>query len=306
MRCPNTTTARDSPYRMRPSYSLKRPNLTKIFNKISDISDSSQINAAMLEVPTVKERSKLLEMILHRKNELEDLNHFMRFHNIGSLLQKVKAKMMYPRLMAIRERKEQDQPKTPFMRRMTAVSTPGFSPKAKRASVMATFKPPEKQSFSLGSLLQNPKTTEMVVTIFRAMQSRKKQERKPIDGSKKQRVLIWNPANYKKEYAEYQDFIKKHINVKTRQEVFNKIRIDHLKKMEKLKMQNKLKNAETQLEEDLCGFLIRENIEKPLKDKIDGFFENSMPEQKHEKIGRKGKGKAYEDTEHKIRCQAKV
>ena len=66
----------------------KSPNISQIFNKISDISNHQQINEAMLQAKDVKQRSQLLGMILNRKQELDDLNQFLQFHSVGNLLPK--------------------------------------------------------------------------------------------------------------------------------------------------------------------------------------------------------------------------
>ena len=68
------------------------PHIFQIFNKISDISNHQQINDAMLQAKNVKQRSQLLGMILHRKQELDDLNQFLQFHSVGIFYRKSKLK----------------------------------------------------------------------------------------------------------------------------------------------------------------------------------------------------------------------
>ena len=71
------------------------PNISQIFNKISDISNHQQINEAMLQAKDVKQRSQLLGMILNRKQELDDLNQFLQFHSVGNLLPKFSRKLRF-------------------------------------------------------------------------------------------------------------------------------------------------------------------------------------------------------------------
>jgi len=277
-----------------PLKSLKPSNLHCIFNKISDITNHQQINDAMLEVKTVKERSKLLELILRRKSELEDLNQFMRFHNIGHLLQKIKGKIM-TRLAIIRERKKSD-PKIHLTKRLSVFS-PSMSPRSpllKRTSIPSEcFQIQEIQSPQLENIMKNPKAMDMVVNIYKAMQIKRKSEN--LDEKKMERkgavLKIFDSMNYKKEYEQYQMFIKKHVDVKTRQEIFNKIRIEHLKKMEKVKKAEKYKSAQNQLEEDLCSFFIKDHRNDEMKDKMEEFFETGIRNKEIKKVEENAKGR---------------
>ena len=267
------------------------PHIFQIFNKISDISNHQQINDAMLQAKNVKQRSQLLGMILHRKQELDDLNQFLQFHSVGNLLQKIKTKIM-SRLVLIRERKE-NASKPPLMNRVALFST-GPSPKAKRSSItdsthtINTINP----SFELANIMQNPKALDMVVTLYKAMH-KKKNKRLEIEnqqkGGKKGKLMtiLESRTNYVKEYEQYQDFIKRHINIKTRQDIFNKIRLEHLKKMDQIKKAEKLKSAKKQLEEDLCRFLTKDekNIKNnEIKEKITDFFEGGIRNEEIKKV----------------------
>lgn len=266
------------------------PNIFQIFNKISDISNHQQINDAMLEAKDVKQRSQLLEMILKRKQEQEDLNQFLQFHSVGNLLQKIKTKIM-SRLVLIRERKENSS-KSPLMKRLSLFST-GPSPKAKKSSITESTHTinATNPSFELANIMQNPKALDMVVKLYKAMQNKKSKqlEIENQQNAKQGKLLkiLESRSTYVKEYEQYQDFIKKHINIKTRQDIFNKIRLDHLKKMEQLKKNEKLKGAKKQLEEDLCRFLTKDekNIKNDqIKEKITDFFEGGIRNKEIKKV----------------------
>ena len=281
----------------KPLRSSSQPNnsyqITQIFNKISDISDKTQINDAMNEAQTMKTRVKLLDLIINRKRELEELTQFMNFQNIGNLLHNIKGKLM-KRLTSIREKKTLEN-QGDSMRKLSFFSN-NLSPKSKflvrkeSSNNSSDF----DNSTDFLKMLKNPQAIEMVLKLYKALQKKKNNDKDLLVKTQpKPRFFnIFDSIHHKKEFEHYQDFIKKYLDVKNKQEIFNKIRLEHLKKMEKVTKEKKAKKAKIQMENDLCSFFIKNNeINKETKEKMMDFFVSDTNNKEINKLQENVKGK---------------
>lgn len=270
--------------------------ISTVFNKISDISDTTQISHAMNLLKNSKERCKLLDLIMKRKQEIEEMTQFMRFHDIRSILQKLKNKIK-ARVELIRERKKENQ--TPLLRKKSLFS-PMVSPKSRvfqRKESISTFSFTDNSESDFTKILKNPKTVDIVMRLYRAMHKNKKTENTPLinqksnnslfkldDSQTKNKFLkVVTSIHGKNEFDEYKEFMV-HIKAGQKNENFDQFKKENLQKIKKIADEKKIKNARKQLESDLYSFCLTNLQEKENFNEISDFFGNEIKNKQIRKV----------------------
>lgn len=78
------------------SQDMKSPDIKsqQLFNALKDIYDRGAIIENIKKLPTVKERLDFIDMLLHRREEITDIEEMAQIHKYGPLFERVKQRFM--------------------------------------------------------------------------------------------------------------------------------------------------------------------------------------------------------------------
>ncbi len=75
-------------------FSSKNPSVLKIFNSISDLNDTQEVNKAIKTLPSVSSRLQLIDKLLKRKAEIQKANELSQITKLAPVFTRLKQKFL--------------------------------------------------------------------------------------------------------------------------------------------------------------------------------------------------------------------